>query len=101
MARATTPRRAASQAERVALRVGSRGPAYGERLFRPNAALPIRVVGAVLVLADPALGLVLHRAGAALHPLLPGHLVAVGDVLDHGGATGGEEQQESQSLHTR
>src|SRR2546423_132200 len=71
------------------------------RSIDPDAALPVLVVGPVLVLADPSLGLVLQRASAALDPLLARNPVAVGDVLDGMRASGGGQQQKkSGSLHT-
>src|SRR2546425_228335 len=86
MARATTPSWAGRQAP---------------RLLHPHAALAVLVVGAVLVLAQPTLRLVLRRTGAALQALLPIDPVAIRDVLDGVRAAGCQQRCDQRSLHTR
>src|SRR5438093_1753985 len=51
-------------------------------LLHADAAIRRIVVGPVLVIADPALGLVLQRARGAGDTLLGGNLFAVGDLAE-------------------
>src|SRR4051794_22253140 len=73
----------------------------GRELLDAHAALAVGRVGPVLVLANPALRLVLHGAGAALDAPLAGDPVAIGDVLDGVGAAGEQQRERQRPLHTR
>src|SRR5437763_16221949 len=65
-----------------------------------DAALAVLVVRTVFVLADPALRLVLHGAGAAFDPLLSGDAVAVGEILDCVGTAASQQHEQERSSHT-
>src|SRR5207245_9157937 len=69
-------------------------------LVHAAAALTVLVVRTVFVLADQALRLVLHGAGAAFDPLLSCDPVAVGEILDCVGTAASQQHEQERSSHT-